>query len=126
MNFIKPIIALQGLYYLYIGWRYLRSFLSTKEIIYLYPSTSIIFGAILFFSAIKLQDKKLIHYYNIIVVYCVLIIIRTVSGINYLRSNGVDSGTFIGLIVGNALMVGLCYYVYKEKNEVIDIKDNSL
>ncbi|SDL05777.1 hypothetical protein [Natronincola ferrireducens] len=126
MNFIQPIIALHGFYYLYMGWPYLRSFLSTKEIIYLYPSTSIIFGAILFFSAINLQDKKLIHYYSIIIVYCISIIIRTVSSINYLISNKFDSAVLIGLIVGNVLMAGFFYYVYKEKNKVIDMKDKPL
>ncbi|MCC5912629.1 MAG: hypothetical protein JJT76_19595 [Clostridiaceae bacterium] len=126
MNFIQPITALHGLYYLYMGWQYLRSFLATKEIIYLYPSIMIIYGVILFFSAIKLEDKKIISYYSIIVVYCVLTITRTVSGISYLISNGLDSVPLIGLIVGNGLMVGICCYVHKEKNKVIAIKNKLL
>ena len=126
MDLIQTIVGLHGLYFLYMGFRYLHSFLSTKDFIYFFPSMIISLGVILFFSARKLNDKKIYSYYSIIVSYSILIIARTYNGIKYLISKPPDSAIFIvGLIVGNALMAVMCCYVNKEKNRVIEEKQDN-
>lgn len=126
MNFIQPIIGLHGLYFLFLGFRYLLAFLSTKEIIYLYPSIMVIYGATLFLSSIGLESKKIIAFYSTIVAYSVLVLVRTVNGIRYFNLNGFDTMPFVGLTVGNILMLWVCLYIYKEKNKEIHRKEKSI